>query len=98
MALPLNLPLNLMQTQWKSQIDPALSNPFLAGRLLTGVVLSNGTPTIINHGLGQKLQGWLIVGISAAATVYDNQSTNPSPQLTLSLTSNAVATANLWVF
>jgi hypothetical protein len=97
MALPLKLPLPQMQSQWKAQLDPVLSNPLLQGQLLTQVSLNNGTTTI-NHGLGRKLVGWFLVGISGAGTVYDTQTTNQTPQLTLVLVSNAAVTANLWVF
>jgi hypothetical protein len=95
--LPQKLPLDMLQTKWASQLNPVLNNPLVAGLLLENIALINGT-TIINHKLGRKLQGWLIVGINAAATVYDNQATNQNPQLTLSLTSNAAAIVSLWCF
>jgi hypothetical protein len=86
-----------MQHQWKSDIDPVLSNPLLQGQLLTQVSLKDGT-TVVNHGLGRKLVGWFLVGITGAATVYDKQASNQTPQLTLSLVSSAAVTVNLWVF
>jgi hypothetical protein len=98
MALPLKLPIDQMQTKWKSQIDPVLGNQLLQGQLLSGVVLNSGTPTVVNHGLGRKLVGWFVVGIDAAATIYDSQASNQTPQTTLILNSNAVCTVNLWVF
>jgi len=97
MSLPKQLPLALMQTQWATQLDPVINNPLVNGRLVSNIQLSNGT-TVINHKLGRKLIGWFITGIDGAATVYDNQATNQTPQLTLSLTSNAAVTASLWVF
>ena len=96
-GLPLNLPYSQQSTKWKSQLDPILANPLTNGQLLTGVDLSNGT-TVVNHKLGRKLVGWIIVGTNAAASVYDNQDSNQTPQLTLILVSNAVCTLNLWVF
>ena len=95
--LPQKLDYPNMLTAWATQLDPVISNPLVQGQLLTGVALINGT-TVVNHKLGRKLQGWMLAGINAAATVYDNQATNQTPQLTLSLTSNAVCTVNLWVF
>lgn len=101
MKLPLihssDTELNLIQTKWKSLIDPILGNPLIDGRLIKGVNLINGT-TIINHLLGRDLVGYIIVGISGIAEIFDNQASNQSPDLTLSLTSNAVVTVNLWVF
>lgn len=95
--LPLHLDLPQMQSKWKSQIDPLLSNPVIKGQLLTNILLANGT-TVINHGLGRKLIGWFLVGINGAATVYDSQASNQTPQLTLVLVSNAAVSCNLWVF
>jgi len=95
--LPLNLPWFQAAVKWKSQLDPILSNPLLDGQLLQGVVLINGT-TIVNHKLGRKLIGWFPVGLNTAAVIHDNQASNQTPQLTLSLTCNATVTVNLWVF
>src|ERR1700722_20210822 len=91
------LPLDQLNTKWASQINPILNNPLVQGQIVNGVKLINGQ-TVVNHGLGRKLLGWFIVGIDAPATVYDSQSANKHPELTLILNSNAVATANLWCF
>lgn len=97
MRLPQGLPLQQTQTTWATKLDPVISSPLLQGQLLQSVHLISGI-TIVNHGLGRKLVGWLIVGVDGAATIYDNQAANQMPQLTLSLTSNADVTASLWVF
>lgn len=96
-TLPQQLSLDQMQNKWAAIINPILRAPIANGLLLTNVALSNGT-TIVNHKLGRKLQGYIIVGINGAAQVYDNQATNQMPELTLSLTSNAAVTCSLWVF
>lgn len=97
MALPQGLPLSMMANTWASALDPVLNNPLVKGSLLNNISLINGT-TVVNHKLGRKLQGWIVVGIDGAAAIYDNQASNQTPQLTLSLTSNAAVTVNLWVF
>lgn len=97
MSLPQNVTVPAMQTTWATQLNPIIANALVQGQMISGVALINGT-TMVNHRLGRRLQGWFIVGIDAAATVFDNQASNQTPQLTLSLTSNAVATANVWVF
>lgn len=89
--------LSLLQTNWSSSLNPILNNPLVSGQLLTGISLGSGT-TIVNHRLGRKLQGWITVGIDGAAQIYDNQASNQSPQLTLSLTSDAAVIVSLWVF
>jgi hypothetical protein len=95
--LPQKLDLPKMMTAWAAQLNPLIDNVLIKGNLLTGIVLSNGT-TQINHKLGRKLIGWIVVGQDAAAEIYDNQISNQHPELTLSLTSNAAVTVALWVF
>lgn len=95
--LPQQLKWEDADNKWAAMLNPILTNPFTRGILLNNVALANGT-TVVNHLLGRKLQGWVIVGINGAATIYDNQAANLMPELTLSLTSNAAVTANLWVF
>lgn len=95
--LPQGLNLSQMANRWATELDPVITNPLVQGQLLTGIALANGT-TVVNHRLGRKLIGWFIVGITGAATVYDNQAANQHPDLTLSLTSDAAVTCNLWVF
>lgn len=91
------LPFNLMLAQWSQQLNPLLSSPLADASLLSGVVLQSGKNTI-NHKLGQPLQGYLVVLNSAAATFYDGQSSNPSPQTTLILNASAATTVSLLVF
>lgn len=90
-------PTQMMQNTWASILNPLLANPLSDGLLLKDVPLVSGT-TIVNHRLARKLQGWIIVGINAAATIYDNQAANSTKDLTLSLTSNAACTVTLFVF
>lgn len=94
MQLPINLPLGLMQTRWKSLLDPWLGNPVSGIRILSNVVLNNGT-TVINHGLGQVQQGWFLVDIQGAATIYRSA---PFNDLTLTLVSSAKVTVSIGVF
>lgn len=95
--LPQRLTLPQTQQQWAAELDPILKNPILKGQQLNGISLINGT-TLVNHGLQRKLIGWFLVGIDANAAIHDNQVSNQTPQLTLSLTSNANCIVNLWVY
>lgn len=96
--LPKNLTWAMAQTQWPQEIDPVLSNPLVNGRLITGQKLINGT-TPVNHGLGRKLQGWMIVDLDTGLTQMPHR-TNPDvmPELILNLVSNAACIVALWVF
>lgn len=90
--------MNMLQTQWASQLDPLLAKPLSSGLLLKDVELQSGNNTI-NHRLGRKLQGWIITRMQDAfAQVYDKQSTNQMTDKTLILNSNGAVTVDLMVF
>lgn len=97
-ALPIfqseNRDLTLLQTNWAASLNPLLSNPLSSGLFLKSVALANGV-TVINHLLGRMPQGWIVSDISGAATVYRSA---VFTKLTLTLTSSAAVTVNLYVF
>lgn len=95
--LPQKLPLDLLQTQWASILNPVIANPLLQGTILKGVQLVTGA-NVINHKLGRPLQGWFPVRVRASATFYDTQDSNSYPELTLQLTSSANVTIDIAVF
>ena len=97
MALPRNLTWDLANSKWAAQLDPVLANPMNGVNILKNVSLINGTTTI-NHLLGSKLQGWFLTRVRGAAIIYDQQDTNPNPQLTLVLVSNAAVIVDIGVF
>jgi hypothetical protein len=82
------------QSKWKAQIDPVLANPIANMQVLKNIALKNGT-TVINHKLGDTMQGWVILDINGAASIYRNA---PMNKLTLSLASNAAVTITLGVY
>jgi len=84
----------MLQSQWTAILNPVLSNPLTNPRILKNVPIAIGVNTI-NHGLQRMQQGWVISDITSAAQIYRSQ---PFNDLTLTLTSDAVATINLVVF
>lgn len=97
MGLSTKLPYELLLTQWSQALNPLLASPTASPSLITDVALLTGT-NIINHKLGQKLKGYVVVLKSAASIIYDSQQTNPSPDKTLILNASADATISLLVF
>lgn len=96
-SLSQKLSWELANPRWASELNPVLANPIVGGRLVKNISMITGV-NIINHGLGDKIQGWIVIMNSAAATFYDSQATNPRPQLTLILNASAPATISLYVF
>jgi hypothetical protein len=97
MILPRYLNFDLLQTKWASILNPFLSNKSLQSSILNNISLIDGI-TVVNHMLGRSLIGWRIIGINGAATLYDAQATNQTPQNTLILISNAAVIVQLEVF
>ena len=91
------LPWELANPKWAATLNPLLANPLNTGNLLQNVSLVMGSNTI-NHGLGEKLQGYIIIMNSAAATFYDSQRINQRPDLTLILNASAPTIVSLYVF
>ena len=94
--LPQNQTLPQMQSKWKSLLDPVLANLLINGQLLQNQTLVNGA-TPINHRLGRTPQGWFLVAPQGPATVYQ-AAQQPTPDLILTLVSNAAITTSIWVF
>lgn len=85
--------LSLLQTRWGSVLNKLLRNPITAGVFISSVLISGSN--IINHRLGRKPQGYLIVDQDAAATFYRAA---PFNELTLALNSSANVNVSLYVF
>lgn len=84
----------LMQTKWKSILDPLLANKLTQGNLLSNVALGS-TSVAVNHLLGRMPQGWMLVDLQGNATVWRSQ---PFTTNTLTLTASVAVTCNIWVF
>lgn len=99
MALPYfqsSLPeLNLLQTKWRSELNPLLSEPILSGNLLKNITLVAAHSNVINTGLARTQQGWIITDLNASSTIYRSAPFNAT---TLTLITSADCIVNLWVF
>lgn len=94
MLLPKKLPLDLMQDRWASILNPFLSRPTNRMSLVKNIPILNGV-NVINHGLGEIPQGWIITDVNGIASIYRSA---PFNALTLTLTSDADVTLSLGVF
>lgn len=88
---------SLANPKWAAALNPVLGNPLVNGQILTGLTLTSGK-NVISHGLGRKLQGYLVILNSASTTFYDSQQTNSMPDLTLILNASGATTVSLYVF
>lgn len=86
--------LSLLETSWKSKLDPIIANPITNMSILKNVQLIMGT-NVINHLLGVTQQGWIIVDQQGPGNVYRSA---PFNNLTLTLTSSAAVLVSIGVF
>ncbi len=89
-----DMALQLLQTKWKQQLDVLLALPILSGRQITGIELIIGTVKV-GHLLNRKMQGFIQTNKDAGANYYRSAPLNDK---TLSLTSDAACTIDLWVY
>ncbi len=78
-------------------LNPIFNTNTLGGNILPNISLISGSNTI-NHKLGRDLSGWQIIRQRTAASIFDTQDTNKTPSLTLTLTSSADCSVDLYVF
>ena len=89
--------INQLQSNIENVIQPLSSKTQNDSIIISNISLTSGT-NVISHKLGKPLSGWKIVRNRAAATFYDIQDSNKSPELTLLLVSSSVAIVDLEVF
>ena len=86
--------LELIQSKWKSQLDPILANRLTQGNLISSIALKSGD-NVINHLLGRMMQGWLLVDQDKGVTIYRSAPLNGQ---TLTLNASGTVNISLWVF
>jgi len=87
-----------LQSNLEIFFKPLLNSEIIDGILLKDVILTTGSVNKVEHKLGRKLLGWMVIGKNANATVWDSQATNTTLDSTIDLNSSANVTVNLWVF
>lgn len=88
--------LNLIQTKWRSILNPLLATPLTNGQLLTGIRIIPGTNQIA-HRLGRKMLGWIVADIDFTSVIYRHPN-YPLNDKFLYLNSDSICTISLWVF
>lgn len=88
-----NLPWEMANPKWAASLNPIIASPLSSSSIISANLI-NGATTI-NHGLGRTIQGWFLVDVNGAATIYRSQ---PFNSQTLTLTSNAAVTVSIGVF
>ena len=85
-----------VQDRIYTSLQAALRVPLLDGNLVTQT-FSAGVATPVNHGLGRKPVGYLVVSNSSGAAVAETDKTQRTAG-TLTITTSANVTLDIWVF
>ena len=89
---------NNAQEHVESVINPVLDSAIIDGVLLEDIALVSGSFTSIEHKLGRKPRGYLVIRKSAAQTVYEDAGDYDNRKLFIKLRASGSVTVNLWVF
>jgi len=89
---------NTAQDHVESVINPVLDSVIIDGVILEDIDLVSGSFTSVEHKLGRKPRGYLVIRKSAAQTVYEEVGDYDSRKLFLKLRASGTVTVNLWVF
>lgn len=87
--------LGTIQENLSNRIDLIASVPILNGILLKDIVLTAGTPVLVDHKLRRPPLGWYLIDNSANAVVWR---TDPLTANNISLNCSVNTTVSLWVF
>ncbi len=91
-----NVPLDQVQDSIEATLAPILASVVVDSHVVGPIAFVSGSATKVDHRLGRKVQGWIVVGKDAVADLF--QSPSKSPHLQLTLTSTADVNASFLVF
>ena len=95
---PMSRVFNNAQDHIESVINPILASAIIDGVILEDIDLVSGSFTDIEHKLGRKPRGYLVIRKSAAQTVYEEAGDYDNRKLFMKLRASGSVTVNLWVF
>jgi len=89
---------NNAQDHIEEVLNPVLNAAIIDGVILEDIDLVSGSFTSVEHKLGRKPRGYLVIRKSAAQTVYEEVEDYDNRKLFLKLKASGSVTVNLWVF
>lgn len=95
---PMSRVFNNAQDHIESVINPVLNSAIIDGVILEDIDLVSGSFTDVEHKLGRKPRGYLVIRKSAAETVYEDAGDYDNRKLFIKLRASGSVTVNLWVF
>jgi|TARA_R110000796_G_scaffold53343_1_gene125247 hypothetical protein len=78
-------------------LNPLFQLPFASGNRVQDVDITTAD-TIVDHGLEQAPEGWIILKQNAAQVIYESATVNDFPATTVILKAGGTVTADLFFF
>ena len=92
-----NASVDQVQGYIATALNPLLQLPFASGNRVQDQDLST-SDTIVDHGLEQAPEGWIILKQDAAQVIYESATVNDFPETTVILKAGGAVTADLFFF
>tara|TARA_R110000796_G_scaffold7338_6_gene25238 strand:- start:8145 stop:8459 length:315 start_codon:yes stop_codon:yes gene_type:complete len=78
-------------------LNPLFQLPFASGNRVQDVDITTAD-TIVDHGLEQAPEGWIILKQNAAQVIYESATVNDFPATTVILKAGGTVTADIFFF
>ena len=78
-------------------LNPLFQLPFASGNRVQDQVITTAD-TVVDHGLEQAPEGWIILKQNAAQVIYESATVNDFPETTVILKAGGTVTADLFFF
>ena len=78
-------------------LNPLLQLPFASGNRVQDQEITTAD-TVVDHGLDQAPEGWIILKQDAAQVIYESATVNDFPETTVILKAGGTVTADLFFF
>ena len=90
-------PVDQVQGYIATALNPLFQLPFASGNRVQDQDLDT-SDTIVDHGLEQKPEGWIVLKQNAAQVIYESATVNDFPETTIILKAGGTVTADLFFF
>ena len=90
-------PVDQVQGYIATALNPLFQLPFASGNRVQDQVITTAD-TVVDHGLEQAPEGWIILKQNAAQVIYESATVNDFPETTVILKAGGTVTADLFFF
>ena len=90
-------PVDQVQGYIATALNPLFQLPFASGNRVQDVEVTT-SDTIVDHGLDQAPEGWIVLKQDAAQVIYQSATVNDFPETTIIMKAGGTVTADLFFF